>query len=273
MRIRIRLRTLYYALPLALFAPDALAWGLQTHVFFAQTALFALPLADDRFRRAAARLPRLALAGACLPDLALIGRFFGTDAFRRSHRWTTLRQIAATATSDEERSIALGYASHLLVDIVAHNHFVPEHEQRIADIAMVMHAVCEWAMDDFLRGHATGRPAEMLDAERDVLAEFVAARFGCTHHVACRAIAGLARADQALRRSGMPRLCRGTVRVIDRHLVPRFEAYVRETHSRLVCLEGLLAGATPALRADPPRHAARSAFNAPLPIMVPESLS
>src|SRR5688500_1902135 len=65
----------------ALFAGDALAWGLQTHVFLAQAALLALPavaLCDPELRRAALRLPRLVLTGACLPDLALMGRLLAT---------------------------------------------------------------------------------------------------------------------------------------------------------------------------------------------------
>jgi hypothetical protein len=54
-----------------LMAPDALAWGLQTHVFLAQWLLAAAPFADPRIRAAASRLPRLVLAGACLPDVSL----------------------------------------------------------------------------------------------------------------------------------------------------------------------------------------------------------
>lgn len=72
----VRLGTL---LVLTTFAPDALAWGLQTHVFLAQWMLAALPLADPQFRAAALRLPRLVLAGACLPDLALAGRMLGHE--------------------------------------------------------------------------------------------------------------------------------------------------------------------------------------------------
>jgi len=119
---------------LALFAPEALAWGLQTHVFLAQWLLAAAPFADPQIRAAVRRLPGLVLAGACLPDLALAGRALGLAAFRRAHQWSTLRRLAA-ACWDEERAIAVGYASHLLADVVAHNRFVPEHERRIAERA------------------------------------------------------------------------------------------------------------------------------------------
>jgi hypothetical protein len=63
---------------LALWPSDALAWGLQTHLYFAQYALALLPLADPGLRAAARRLPGLVLAGACLPDLAIVGLLMGT---------------------------------------------------------------------------------------------------------------------------------------------------------------------------------------------------
>src|SRR5262245_62100344 len=148
-----------------LFAPDALAWGLQTHVFLAQWLLAATPFADPRFRAAVVRLPRLVLAGACLPDLALAGRMTGIAAFRRSHQWSTLHRFAAEADSEEERALVVGYASHLLADVIAHNQFVPEHEKRILDLPHVTHALCEWAMDAHLSRGLRERPAELLLSE------------------------------------------------------------------------------------------------------------
>jgi len=71
----VKSRCLWYALPLAMFAPDAYAWGLQTHLFFAQCAVFLVPFADRELRAAVSRFPRLVLAGACLPDLALAALF------------------------------------------------------------------------------------------------------------------------------------------------------------------------------------------------------
>jgi len=67
-------KTFLLSVPLLLFAGDAVAWGLQTHLFFAQQVLFAVPLLDPGIRRAALRFPRLVLSGACLPDLALAAR-------------------------------------------------------------------------------------------------------------------------------------------------------------------------------------------------------
>ena len=41
-------------IPLLLFSADAHAWGLYTHVYFAQLLLWTTPLADPRFRKAVA---------------------------------------------------------------------------------------------------------------------------------------------------------------------------------------------------------------------------
>lgn len=241
---------LLVAAPLLLFAGDAFAWGLQTHLFFAQQLLFAAPLLDADFRRALLRLPRLVLAGACLPDLSLAGRALGTPAFQRSHHWTTLRRFSA-ATCDEERAIAAGYASHLLADVVAHNQFVPEHESRIAKIDYVTHALSEWAMDEYLGAAVFARAGDVMDIERDVLAGVVARRMRCAEPLARRAVLLLARGDRVFRRSPIPRLCRAVVDRADHLMAARFEAYVRATSAQLGQIGAVLDGATPTGEAEP----------------------
>jgi hypothetical protein len=235
------------------FAGDALAWGLQTHVFLAQWALAAVPLADPQFRAAALRLPRLVLAGACLPDLALAGRLLGASAFRRAHQWSTLRRLA-TACWDEERAIAVGYASHLLADVVAHNRFVPEHEGRIADLPHVTHAICEWAMDEHLRDGLASEPAELLMSEIPVLAEAAARTFSCSPALARCGLVFLARAEHALRASRLPRLCAGIVDFAGtKHT---FDAYVGDAKALVRQMDAVLQGVEPRL-APEPDHASR----------------
>jgi hypothetical protein len=269
----VRLRSFLYALPLLVFAGDALAWGLQTHLFFAQHLLLALPFADPDFRRAALRLPRLVLAGACLPDLSLVGRALGTPVFRRNHLWATQRRFTA-ASCDEERAIAVGYASHLLADVVAHNRFVPEHERRIAPIAYATHALCEWAMDDYVRHAVFAEPAELLEAERGALCDIVARRLRCSEALVRRAIELLARAERALRRSRLPGLCRLLARRFDHHLAPRFEAYTRETASALAQLGAVLDGIAPEFDPEPSVPAVESpAFAGTAKLLPPASLS
>jgi len=248
----VAVKALFIAVPLALFSADALAWGLETHLFFAQWLLAALPFADPELRAAAARLPRLVLAGACLPDLALAGRMLGMPAFRRAHSWATLRRIGAAPADDTGRALAIGYASHLLADIVAHNVFVPEHERRIARVPHVTHAIAEFAMDQHIRRELSMSPTTALSAERPALIAFVTRIFPCDAALAERAIAFLARADGALRASALPRLCRRIVDAYYRDPAYRFERYLDAVRTGLGELEPALAGQyTDWVSADP----------------------
>lgn len=56
---------LVWLAPLLLHSMDANAWGLLTHVYFAQWLVWTLPLLDPNLRRAVQRFPDLVLAGAC----------------------------------------------------------------------------------------------------------------------------------------------------------------------------------------------------------------
>jgi hypothetical protein len=241
-RLRFLRRSLLYAAPLLLFAPDALAWGLQTHVFFAQCALALLPFGDSQLRAAALRFPRLVLAGACLPDLALTGGLIGTPAFRCAHRWSTLRRLAAMPRDDADQALALGYASHLVTDVIAHNFFVPEHEARIGRVRHAVHALAEWAMDDYLRPRVRANPRELLCADHVLIAQFASRAFRCEEALAGRAVRLLGRADGALRSSIVPGLCRRIVGVIDRRIGPRFDAYVERATSMLSGIESAMSG-------------------------------
>lgn len=224
-------RPLLHALPLALFAPDALAWGLQTHLHLAQAALL-LPFADPALRAAVRRLPQLVLAGACLPDLFLAGRALGSPAFRRAHRWSTLRRFGAAPRCDEERALAAGYASHLVSDVVAHHFFVPEHEARLGRVPHATHALAEWAMD-----HHVGRQRRVSELfSLPPVAPFVAHAFRCPLPLAARALRLLSKADDWLRASPVPWLCRCAVDAAP------FEAWLRKAHATLPGIEAALAG-------------------------------
>ena len=230
-----------------LLAPDAFAWGLQTHVFLGQWMLAAAPFANPQFRAAVLRLPRLVLAGACLPDLALAGKMQGVGAFKNAHRWSTLRRLAGAG--DEERAIAVGYASHLLADVIAHNRFVPDHEARILHLPHVTHAICEWAMDEHLSRGLHERPADLLLSQMTILAPIAAAAFDCREGMARRTLHVLACAERALRTSPLPRWCGHIVRSLTSDVAPRFDAYIGDAAAMVRRIEGVLRGAEP--RWDP----------------------
>ncbi len=251
-------RFLYYGLLLS-FSVDAWAWGLQTHGFFAQSLLWLVPLADPRLRRAAGKLPQLVLAGATLPDLVLTGAG-RIPALATSHEWETAARLLAEAGSDEERALALGFSSHLLTDIIAHNHFVPAHEMVWFDVPLLTHVASEWAMDHQIRGHLFVEPAILLAREQNTMETYVAQSFACSIGEARSTLRGLARAERWLRRSGLPALAYSVGRMADRRLDRRFRHYLAHTLRQLPQINRLAAGEQPRWGANPCPNRARAAL-------------
>jgi hypothetical protein len=169
-----------WLIPLLLYSADAHAWGLCTHVYFAQLLLWAVPLTDPRYRAAAKAFPHLVLAGACLPDLSLLGRHLGARQLDGTHLWEHPHALLDAANGDAERAIALGYASLLLVDVIAHNHFVPAHEKMWLDVPLATHVAAEWAMDHHIVAQLFTHPSELMRQHRNALAHYVARHFNCT---------------------------------------------------------------------------------------------
>ncbi|MEZ0271150.1 MAG: zinc dependent phospholipase C family protein [Methylophilaceae bacterium] len=234
--------------PLLLQSADAHAWGLLTHVYFAQWLLWTLPLADPNLRRAVQKFPELVMAGACLPDLALI-----SPAFRDTHRWDHIQALMRGARSDEESAVALGYASHLLVDVVAHNHFVPAHEAMWFDKTLLTHVTSEWAVDAHIADMVTTSPHRLLRDHCATLAPIVARRFRCTPQRAEKAIVRLANADRLLRTARLPHILYHTFQRIDRRVFEHFVYYVSQTQAVLEKIDIVLDGRLPSWEADP-RH-------------------
>ncbi len=245
-------RHLAWLAPLLLYSSDALAWGLYTHVYFAQQLVWAIPLADPQFRRAVRAFPAWVMAGACLPDLSLTGQHAGTHDFKQTHQWETARRLLEQASCDEERAIALGFTSHLLVDIIAHNHFVPAHEKLWMNVPVLTHASSEWAMDAHVKNHVFIPPAALLKQNQSVLAEFAATQFQCDRIKAGRAIMLLAHADALLRGSRLADGLYQAGKILDRNLKRRFNYYLRETTRRLVQINRVIEGHNPVWHPEPP---------------------
>lgn len=246
-----------WSVPAVLFAGDALAWGLYTHVYFAQLLVWAVPLLDPALRRSVRRFPHRLMAGACLPDLALVGGTARTQAFDASHRWETAHALLDAARDDEMRACAVGAISHLWVDVIAHNHFVPAHEHLWWNVPMLTHAASEWAMDRHIAHQLFCPPAKLLRAD-DWMVDYVAARFDCTVDASRRAIRQLAGAEAVLRHSRLPGMLHGMGRLLDRKLSERFDYYIQEVTRRLPQINRALAGEAPAWLPDcPPVAVAR----------------
>jgi len=82
------------------------------------------------------------MAGACLPVLAPGETTAGTRAFDASHRWETAHALLDEVPDDEFRACAVGAMSYLWVDVIAHNHFVPAHENLWWNVPLLTHVAC-----------------------------------------------------------------------------------------------------------------------------------
>ncbi len=243
-------RVLLWCLPWLLHSVSAHAWGLYTHVFFAQWLIWGVPLLDGELRRAVTRHPRLVLAGACLPDLALVGRLAGTRAFDRTHCWENARQMLAGAQDDEERALVVGFYSHLFADVVAHHHFVPAHERLWVDWPMVAHTISEWSMDAHVRPQVADTPAGLLHEGEAVIVRLVSRHFLLESDQARRSVRMLAHADRLLRGLRLPQWLYRAVMSADRRVPRRFDYFIAETGTRFADINRVFAGDMPSLDAN-----------------------
>jgi hypothetical protein len=200
------------------------------------------------------------MAGACLPDLALVRGIARTEQLGDSHDWELAARQLEKADSDEARALALGYASHLLTDIFAHNHFVPAHESVWADIPIATHASCEWALDHHVRGQLYATPGMLMKREHATIQAYLGGAFDCPADEADRLISALTRAERLLRFSRLPAFAHAVGRVADKRMLRRFNHYLDQTVRRLPQINSLIAGERPEWDANPPRHLAHTAI-------------
>lgn len=239
------LKKYYWWLPCCLYSIDANAWGLVTHLYFAQSLLWAMPLLDPRLQRAIKNFPEMVMAGACLPDLAIV-----SHRYRHTHLWENAHQLMLAAQTDEELAIAIGYMSHLYVDVIAHNHFVPAHEAMWHKNEILTHIVSEWAMDAHLAPIMNTSPRYLLNRHQDVIAQFISINFRCTKIVTIAALKRLAFWDGVLRLVRLPNMIYFLVRLLDKRVFRHFVYYVAKTQLAVADIGEVLNGRNPILEPE-----------------------
>ncbi|MFM6978427.1 MAG: zinc dependent phospholipase C family protein [Methylophilaceae bacterium] len=230
---------------LTLHSSDVFAWGLGTHVYFAHSLLWAMPALNSKFRRAVLSFPSLVMAGACLPDLSIID-----NKLKESHQWNTAFSLINQAETDEERAIALGYLSHLYIDVIAHNHFVPAHEAMWFEYGMCGHILSEWAMDGHLQPLGDDNPASLMKRNRRLLVSFLSDALNFPSASINRSLNKLIFWDNLLRRFQIPRLIHLIADKSDKRTERNFRYYLAQTHIAINQIQSVVDGETPNLNAE-----------------------
>ncbi len=230
----------YWWLPYCLYSVDANAWGLVTHLYFAHSLLWAMPLLDPRLQKAIKRFPELVMAGACLPDLAVV-----SQRFSHTHQWENAHRLLLNAKTDPEIALAVGYASHLYVDVIAHHHFVPAHEAMWFENKMVTHIASEWAMDSHLTPLVDTSPKRLLKKHHAEIIRFMAPNFQCTDADMALALKRLAFWDGVLRLVRLPSVIYRFARLLDKRVDKNFAYYIAKTQMAIENIGTMLNGFNP----------------------------
>lgn len=235
-----RIKSLYWFFPFAFYTSDANAWGLATHLYFAHSLLWAMPILDPRLRDAIQKFPKLVMAGACLPDLAIISK-----KFKATHDWAHAHNLLEKAETEEELAIAIGYVSHLYIDVIAHNHFVPAHEEMWIDVGMFTHITSEWAMDAHLTPLINETPGVLLREHINQLSRFVAPHFNCGTNETKKLLLKLSFWDDLLRILKIPNLIYRATYLVDERIHMHFVYYIAKTQVAMRDIGFALSGKTP----------------------------
>ena len=243
--MKMRLYKFCWLLPIILHAADANAWGLMTHLYFAHSLLWAMPALDARLRKAVQNFPDLVMAGACLPDLAIVSKHF-----KDTHDWQHAHHLIDKAETDEELAIAIGYASHLYVDVIAHNHFVPAHEEMWTDNGMLAHIASEWAMDAHLQPLLHTSPSRLINKHKRLLTTFISENYPCSFNETKKALTRLSFCDGVLRTVKIPHIIYLSVRIVDKRVFKHFVYYISKTQTAISEIGIVLSGERPAWKAE-----------------------
>jgi len=243
--MKMRLYKFCWLLPIILHAADANAWGLMTHLYFAHSLLWAMPALDARLRKAVQNFPDLVMAGACLPDLAIVSKHF-----KDTHDWQHAHHLIDKAETDEELAIAIGYASHLYVDVIAHNHFVPAHEEMWTDNGMLAHIASEWAMDAHLQPLLHTSPSRLINKHKRLLTTFISENYPCSFNETKKALTRLSFWDGVLRTVKIPHIIYLSVRIVDKRVFKHFVYYISKTQTAISEIGIVLSGERPAWKAE-----------------------
>ena len=132
----------------------AWAWGPITHVDYAYQALSNLAAYGPAVKALLSEFPYDFLYGSLAADITL-GKDY-VEYVHNCHNWRVGFLVLSEARDDRQRAAAYGYLSHLAVDIISHNFFVPYKTIRSYSTRTLGHVYWEMRFD-------SKRPKEMWD--------------------------------------------------------------------------------------------------------------
>ncbi|MFO1520221.1 MAG: zinc dependent phospholipase C family protein [bacterium] len=107
-----------------LFSPSvAHAWGPGAHLEYALHALSQIALLAPPIRALLKKHPNDFLYGTIAADI-ILGKKFAGELYH-CHHWEVALPLLHHAQDERQQAFIYGYLTHLSVDTVAHNYFVP----------------------------------------------------------------------------------------------------------------------------------------------------
>lgn len=132
-----------------LFADPARAWGPAVH-FHLAGRLLEMGLVAGALGEVLRRHRPAFLYGNVVADVVL-GKDLVDDE-DHSHNWTVARDLREAASTDREHAFAAGVWMHLAADTVAHNAYVPHHQERGLSHDRLSHVYWEIRAENWVPG-------------------------------------------------------------------------------------------------------------------------
>ncbi len=142
------------------FIPSpALAWGPGAHIHYALHVLGQLALLAPAVRMLLQKHPNDFLYGTIAADI-IVGKKFAGELYH-CHHWEVAFPLLDAAKDERQQAFIYGYLTHLSVDTVAHNYFVPYTTIRSYEAYTLRHTYWEMRYD-------LKMPAEVWDILKEL---------------------------------------------------------------------------------------------------------
>jgi hypothetical protein len=112
-----------FAVVCFLWPHDAYAWGPLAHLNFSQGALSDLSMVSPALRMILSNFASEFLYGSLAADI-IVGKNLARYEVH-CHNWKIGFAVLDRAKTDAQKAFSLGFLSHLSVDTIAHNYYVP----------------------------------------------------------------------------------------------------------------------------------------------------